>query len=111
LVAGVQLSHLEIESKGRWFRRPDGTIVDLGTRIVLQRLLQALIDQKLRSAGDPVPIVALAQHVWPGEVRIRDCLENRLRVSIAMLRKLGLGEYLVTARAGYLLHPSVSVIR
>jgi DNA-binding winged helix-turn-helix (wHTH) protein len=101
---------MRIEANGRWFALPDGTMVHLGRRNVLRRILRTLVQHRVESAGEAVPLPMLFERVWPGEQSFVDCIENRVRVGIATLRKLGLRGSLITVRNGYRLDISVEIV-
>src|SRR5262249_15186566 len=93
-----------------WLRLPDGTRVDLERRRVLSRLLSALVDQRLSTPEQPIAPDRLLARTWPDERMSPASGLNRLRVSIAMLRGLGLAPFLKTHRLGYQLDPSVEIL-
>jgi predicted ATPase len=100
---------LEVSRRGDWFKRADGERVDLARRPKLRLLLEALIEKRLTSPGDPATAEWLIARVWPGERILPEACASRLYVAIATVRKLGLHDVLVTRTDGYLLHPAVSL--
>ena len=44
---------------------------------------------------------------WPGEKMDPASARNRLKQTLAVMRKLGLGDLVVRGRGGYMLNPSV----
>jgi DNA-binding winged helix-turn-helix (wHTH) protein len=106
----VELPSLRIDANGRWFALPDGTTINIGRRNVLRRILRTLAQHRVQSAGEPVSLSTLFENVWPGEQSFPDCIENRIRVGIATLRKLGLKNNVITVRQGYRLDTAVEIV-
>jgi tetratricopeptide (TPR) repeat protein len=100
---------LVLERSAAWFRPPDGERVDIETRAPLRKLLSTLADARLKRPGVPVAPGDLMREVWT-DTRDVSALQNRLRVGIATLRKLGLAKVLFTRPAGYLLSPDVALL-
>ncbi len=100
---------LEIGPKAEWFRRVHGDRVELARRPKLRLLLDALVEKRFESPGDPASADFLMTCVWPGERILPESAASRLYVAIATLRKLGLHDVLVTRAEGYLLHPAISI--
>ncbi|MGH7282877.1 MAG: tetratricopeptide repeat protein, partial [Polyangiaceae bacterium] len=98
---------LEIGPRGEWFRRGGTERVDLTRRPKLRMLLEALLEKRLASPGDPAQAEWLMSRVWPQEKILPSAASSRLYVAVATLRKLGLHDVLVTRGDGYLLHPAV----
>jgi tetratricopeptide (TPR) repeat protein len=101
---------LLVHEGGRWFRLPYGPLVRCGDRRVLRRVLVQLANHRLRAPGEPLPFEALLEAGWPGERMRVDAGKNRIRVTLARLRDLGLGPLIQFADGGYLLDPAVTVI-
>jgi hypothetical protein len=84
---------------------PDGTtirlahdeLVTLSHRPVLTRILAALADAPRRTAT----LAALASKAWPEDRSSRASIHARIRVAIATLRQLGLGDAIETVPNGY----------
>lgn len=100
---------LVIETGAAWFRPPDGERVDIETRLPLRRILSILAEARISRPGVPVNPTALMREVWQDTTDV-SALQNRLRVGIATLRKLGLSKVLFTRPLGYLLSPDVTVL-
>jgi tetratricopeptide (TPR) repeat protein len=100
---------LVLERSAAWFRPPDGDRVDIETRAPLRKLVLVLADARLKRPGVPVAPGDLMREVWT-DTRDVSALQNRLRVGIATLRKLGLAKVLFTRPAGYLLSPEVALL-
>lgn len=100
---------LEIGPRGEWFRRAGAERVDLTRRPKLRMLLEALLEKRLASPGDPAQAEWLMSRVWPQEKILPSAASSRLYVAVATLRKLGMGDVLVTRGEGYLLHPAVDL--
>lgn len=101
---------LAVADDGRWFRTPDGKSVSLERRRPLAKLLSELA--RAREGGPGVlDWQALQAAGWPGEKVLPAAGAHRVRVAISTLRKLGLGELLVTRGSGYCLSPEVALAR
>jgi predicted ATPase/tetratricopeptide (TPR) repeat protein len=92
---------LETDAESTWFST-GGERVDLSDRDSLRNVLRALLDAR----GGAVESAVLIAAGWPGERIREDAARNRLRVAIAMLRKLGL-EAIETAGTTYRLRAVV----
>jgi hypothetical protein len=103
---------LQIGPGTRWFRAPGGrAAVDLSRRHSLRLVLAELASHREIEPGVGLSAAHLFEVGWPGE-RIDDkSANNRVRVAIATLRKLGLRALLVGGRGGYRLSPTVAVER
>jgi hypothetical protein len=99
---------LLVAEDGSWFRVPGGARVDVSRRPNLRRLLLSLTTQRIGAPGEALSLDAIFRSGWPGERAKRDAAENRARVAMARLRKLGLGDLLVS-RDGYLIDPDVPI--
>ncbi|MBX3247455.1 MAG: tetratricopeptide repeat protein [Myxococcales bacterium] len=103
---------LTVDEGARRWVLPDGTDVDLSSRLVLWRLVTALLALREDSPGRPLSVDAAIDAGWPGERMTGESAQNRLKVALSTLRKLGLRELLVRHDSGgYLLDPSVPVVR
>ena len=101
---------LIVHAEGYWFRLPNGRRVSCRRRRAVRLLLAELASRRAEAPGRSVSTARLLAAGWPGERIQRDAAMNRLRVSLTMLRKIGLRELLVSADdGGYLLDPSVPV--
>jgi hypothetical protein len=101
---------LVVDPEGRWFRPPGGTRVDLGRRRLLQSLLLALAQEHRTDPGKTLSIDRLVRTAWSDERIQRKAATNRLRVSIAQLRRRGLGSSIVFRDGGYGIDPRLEVI-
>ncbi|MBL9022005.1 MAG: helix-turn-helix domain-containing protein [Myxococcales bacterium] len=100
---------LIIEPTGSWFRAPGEAVVDLSRRAPLRHILSLLLDARLSAPGSPVSTLEIMHTVWT-DTRDLPVLQNRLRVAIATLRKLGLAPSLLTRGGGYILDPRIEVL-
>lgn len=100
---------LVIERTGAWFRPPSGDAVDIAKRTPLRKLLSLLLQERLEHPGRLVSGTDLMKTAWAGS-EDPAAVQNRLRVAIATLRKLGLGTLLFTRSGGYLLDPAWTVL-
>lgn len=101
---------LDVGPGAEWFRRGGGERVDLTRRPKLRMLLEALLEKRLASPGDPAQAEWLVSRVWPQEKILPSAASSRLYVAVATLRKLGMGDVIVTRGEGYLLHPAIDLV-
>lgn len=94
---------LVVHPEATWMCPPGGARVELGRRDALRRLLDTLSRARLDHPGRAISREALIAAAWPGERILKKAAQNRLRVGIATLRKLGLANVIVTDPDGYLL--------
>jgi len=102
---------LTVGPQCRWFQTPEGERVDLASRRTPARLLQLLVDKRVAEPGQALSPDALIAGGWPGERIGAEAALNRLHVTLATLRKLGLRSVLQRADDGYLLDARVPVTR
>src|SRR5690606_4524586 len=81
--------------------------IELGARVPLKRILEALIETRVAKPNHPLEPDELIAAGWPGERMTPLAAQNRLKVALSTLRKLGLREVLQRRESGYLLDPSV----
>ncbi|MBX3269603.1 MAG: AAA family ATPase [Sandaracinaceae bacterium] len=102
---------LEIGDGARWFRlEGDAEGVDLTRRRALRGVLAGLVDRRRSEPGAPMSVDAVLEAGWPGERMSPESGARRVYVTINRLRKLGLGDVLVTTGDGYMLAPHVDVV-
>ncbi|MCB9596444.1 MAG: hypothetical protein H6719_27220 [Sandaracinaceae bacterium] len=107
-VSGVRL---EVAEGARWFRlEGDDEGVDLTRRRALRGVLSGLVDRHVGAPGEPMTLDDVLESGWPGERMSPDSGARRVYVTINRLRKLGLGELLVTTGDGYMLASRVDVV-
>ncbi len=99
---------LVVAEDGAWFRPPHGKRVALANRPNLKRLLLALTQHRIGAPGEALSLDAVFRGGWPGERADSRSAANRARVALARLRKIGLGDLLLT-QGGYYLDPNVRV--
>ena len=99
-----------VHPDARWFRAPGATeVVSCERREAARRILHALIVLHQTNPGAALsPPEALAVG-WPNEKMTRSAAKNRLHVTIALLRKLGLRPLLRATNEGYVLDPSARI--
>lgn len=103
---------LQIGPGARWFRAPGGKgPVDLSRRQSLRLVLAELATRREADPGVGLSASDLFEVGWPGERIDNGSANNRVRVAVATLRKLGLRGLLVGGRGGYRLSPSVALER
>jgi predicted ATPase/Flp pilus assembly protein TadD len=107
-VRGVRL---EVIDGDRGFRLESGVVVDLTRRRALRGVLHGLVEQHLTARGEPLSLDAVLEAGWPGERMSFESGARRVYVTINRLRKLGLGELVLTTGDGYMLEPRVDVVR
>jgi hypothetical protein len=94
---------LRVGEGGAWFSLGDGPRISLARRVPLQRLLWALA-----RADAPLSVEALFGAGWPGQSIRPASAAHRVHVAVGELRKLGLGERLLTGEGGYRLSGQVT---
>jgi predicted ATPase len=107
-VGGVRL---EVAAEARWFRLDGGDGVDLTRRRALRGVLRGLIARHVDAPGAPLTLDDVLEAGWPGERMSPESGARRVYVTINRLRKLGLGELLLTTGDGYMLAPRVEVVQ
>ena len=100
-------SDLYVQEEGNWFRVGAGRKVDCSKFGLVRRALVCVADAHARQPGVAVPWEEMVNRVWPNEAISDAAAKNRLRVTIAKLRRLGLQELLVTEACGYRLDERV----
>ena len=85
----------------------EGTRLDLGRRGPLRRVLVFLAERRVSHPGEGVSWQSLLAAGWPEERIREEAAFGRVRNAVAQLRRLGLGDALLTRDDGYLLDPSV----
>lgn len=101
--APVDPDALVVATDGRWFRAPGGEPVLLAKRRNLRRVLVALSRARIDGPGRPVSADGLLAAGWPGEKMAQRAATMRVYATLSRLRKLGLGDYLVSRPDGWLL--------
>ncbi|MGE3628645.1 MAG: AAA family ATPase [Sandaracinaceae bacterium] len=102
---------LEVSDGARWFRTEESDDgVDLTRRRALRGVLRALVDHRRTAPGSPMTVDDVLESGWPGERMSPDSGARRVYVTINRLRKLGLGDLLLTTGEGYMHAPDVTVI-
>ena len=112
-LADHQWGAARVAGDGAWFETPGSGRVELGRRRVLRRLLKVLADQHAAQPGAALTLARLFEAAWPGERAVGGSADARVYVGISTLRKLGLGDALVTRSlpegTAYALHATVSL--
>jgi predicted ATPase len=98
---------IELDPSALWFRVGSRPRVDLRRRRALRLVLQALVEERERAPGVPVPMQRLIATGWPGEKILLQAGLSRLYVTVRSLRELGLRSALLRQDDGYLLDPNV----
>jgi predicted ATPase len=101
---------LKVGREGRWLEI-GGQRSDLSKRSAPRRVLDALAERRLASAGSPLTRDELIEIGWPGERMLHEAAVMRLHQCIRVLRDIGLEGVLVTRDDGYLLDTAIDVQR
>jgi tetratricopeptide (TPR) repeat protein len=107
----TQTPPLVLGPDAMWFRRGDDDRVLLARRDAVRRILARLVEGRVNASGVPIPLGELAESGWPGEKMLPKAASNRVYVALSQLRDLGLRDVLQTHRDGYLLDPSLPIVR
>jgi predicted ATPase len=99
--AGPDADSILIDPLGRWFQMPGGTAVDLSRKRTLRPFLLAFARLHFESPGSTLNLAEITEAAWPGERIMEEAMKNRIYVTIATLRRMGLKEVLVTRGTGY----------
>src|SRR5439155_6320491 len=94
---------LLVGREARWFRIPGGERVDMIRRGAVRRIFLRLAEERRARPDRALSIADVVAAGWPGERIRHDAAQNRAKVAIATLRKLGLAKILMTRDDGYLL--------
>ncbi|MEL6344016.1 MAG: hypothetical protein AAFV53_12930 [Myxococcota bacterium] len=101
---------LLVGPEGAWFRLPGAARVSVERYAAVARILAFLAQEAERQPGTISDADTLITAGWPGEQIVPDAAKNRLAVSLARLRKLGMRELLQRTREGWRLDPDWSVL-
>lgn len=97
-------AELLVARDGSWVKLPaGGAPVRLGRARAPRLLVQRLADERIRYPGRPVSPQALVRAGWPDERILPAAAKNRLHVTIARLRRIGLEGVLLHDEGGYVL--------
>jgi hypothetical protein len=101
--AAPRSSALLVGPEARWLVLANGARVDLVRHGPVRRLLDALVTARLERPGEALSAEALIEAGWPGERMRHSAGLLRVYSTVRRLRRIGLGEALVTRDDGYLL--------
>jgi len=101
---------LRIGKEGATFDTPSGEHGDLSRRESARRILLSLVRRRLEAPGEPLTPRELVEAGWPGERIGQAAAKNRLHVTLAKLRELGLRDVLLHCDSGHFLDPSLSIV-
>jgi predicted ATPase/Tfp pilus assembly protein PilF len=107
----TQLDALVVAPDASWFEPPGGGRVDIARRGPLRLVLQGLVEQRLLAPGVGLTSGRVFELGWPGERALPAAAANRVYAAIRTLRALGLDGLLKRHGDGYLLEPTVRVVR
>ncbi len=102
-------TQLVVARDGRWCKPPNGDVVQLERRGAMRRLLVALAEARRDTPGVSLSWEQLLKAGWPDENPRVDAGKNRVYVTVAQLRSLGLRNVLTSTDAGYMLDPDVPI--
>ena len=94
---------------GRVLRLPDGATIDLDRRDVLRRIMALLVSERASAPGQPCSISTSIGTARPGERMRWESANNRFKVALSTLRRLGLKDMIVRDEAGYMLDPAIAI--
>ena len=98
---------LLVDPEGRWFQAPGGPRVSCAKRQAMRSILVRLAQHRIDAPGRALTAADLLEAGWKGERMIPSAAKNRLYVTIATLRKIGLKDLLRGGDEGYMLDPGV----
>lgn len=104
---GPEGTALLVDPEGRWFQVPAGPRVSCAKRQAMRSILVRLAQHRIDAPGKALTADDLLEAGWKGEKMIPSAAKNRLYVTIATLRKIGLKDLLRGGDDGYLLDPEV----
>jgi predicted ATPase len=90
---------------------PSGEVVTLEARLQLRRLVVALGDHRMSAPGSVLTEADLLAAGWPGEKMAAAAAQNRVKVALSTLRKLGMRDVIVHQADGWMLDPSLPLHR
>lgn len=103
VVSAADRSPVVVARDGTWVRLRSGETVQLAAARSAARVLAKLAFERVRRPGIPVAPPALVRAGWPDEQILPKAAKNRLHVTIARLRRLGLSTLIVHGPEGYML--------
>lgn len=95
---------------GEYFTISGGARVDLSTKGPLRRIFRAIVTAHRTSPSRGLTVSEVFDAGWFGEKADPEAVAGRVYSAISKLRRMGLGDVLVRANAGYLLAPRCCVI-
>ncbi len=102
-----------VAEDGGWIRDDHGSVLSLARRRVLRNLLACLAAARLEFPGESVSYESIIEATWPQDRSHPDSIRARLHVAVRDLRRIGLGDSLLTThdggQVGYRLNRQVSV--
>jgi len=98
-------------ARGTWFRTPDGPVVSISRWLALQNLLVRISEHREIAPDRPLSVEQLIVAGWPGERILPKAGATRVYTALSTLRRLGLRRILLRRNGGYLLDPSVPIVR
>jgi tetratricopeptide (TPR) repeat protein len=105
--AGRGRARLLVAPEARWFQLGVAPRVSLEAHASLRRILLHLAHA--HGAGETPPRDALVRAAWPNERILPAAANNRLKVALSLLRRLGLADVIETIDRSYRIRPSCAV--
>lgn len=102
---------LSLGPNASWFQVSDGAPQTLEARPTHARLLGALADVHAIDPEQRLDVSALFEVGWPAQSATHESAQNRVHVTLAQLRKLGLAPALQHSDEGYRLDPEWLIVR
>jgi hypothetical protein len=100
---------LKLSLAARSMITPGGELVDMRQRPALRRILTRLAMHALSAPGEPYRALELFAAGWPGENPGEENARLQVYAVLGTLRKLGLGDALISDDRGHLLSARTSV--
>jgi hypothetical protein len=100
--------HIVVAPHVRWIRAPSGTTIHLARRPACRKIVAALVEHHSRAPGEALSREELILRTVPSDVANR---RQAFRVAMKRLRLAGFEEILVRLGSGYLLNPTIPVVR
>jgi predicted ATPase len=102
---------LRVAQNGAFFELEGAARVELGRRRAPRRVLAALLAHRIAHPGEHLSWDALLAAGWPGQAISAVAARTRVHTAIYTLRRLGLGELLLTEDDAYALDPRAPIER
>lgn len=104
-LSSFPIPELTVHQSGDWFSLNDGERIDLTKKGNVKKALLELVAEHARNPGAPLHWRRMVAGIWAGESILDSAARNRLRVTVAHLRRLGLRPALLSDERGYRIDP------